>query len=394
MLMLKDRLYYKDPYRTAFKANVVREGIEDGRPYAVLENTLFYPTGGGQPHDTGRLNGIRVADVEERDGEIRHYVEKPLNALIASGKIDWTRRHDHMQQHTGQHILTAAFIETAGCQTVSFHLGRELVSIDLDTEHLIDEQLEAAEKRANEIIRENREIITRWVTEEELDRARLRKAVAVEEEIRLVIIPDYDYNGCGGTHPHSTGEVGQLKIIGLDRMKKKTRIHFVCGNRVLEQLGEKNRILKEAVGLLSVPEEDAAEAIRRLLMTNRSLEKRLSEAEDRLLEAEAQSLVAAGRLVKAAYRDRPIAELQKLGRAAASAREDAIVLLTVRNGAKLQFVASRGSEATASMKQVASAALEATGGKGGGSEAFVQGGGDTSLTAEELLVIMAGSIGE
>ena len=392
--MLKDRLYYQDPYRTAFKANVVREGEEDGRPFAVLENTVFYPTGGGQPHDTGKLNGIRVTEVEERDGEIRHYVEEPLNALVASGKIDWTRRYDHMQQHTGQHILTAAFIETAGCQTVSFHLGREAVSIDLDTEHLIEEQLEAAEKRANEIIRENREIETRWVTDRELDYGRLRKAIAVEEEIRLVIIPDYDYNGCGGTHPHTTGEVGQLKILGMERMKKKTRVHFVCGNRVLEQLGKKNSILKEAVGLLSVPEEDMAEGIRRLLMANRSLEKQLAEAEDRLLQVEAESLAAAGRVVKAAFRDRTIAELQKLGRAAAAARKDAIVLLAVRNGDKLQFVAARGSEATESMKKVASAALEATGGKGGGSETFVQGGGDTPLTAEELLAIMATSIGE
>lgn len=390
--MLKNRLYYNDPYRTTFKANVIREGVEDGRPFAVLENTVFYPTGGGQPHDTGKLNGIRVTDVEERDGEIRHYVEEPLNALVASGKIDWTRRHDHMQQHTGQHILTAAFIETAGCPTVSFHLGSEIVAIDLDTEHLIDEQLEAAEKRANEIIRENREIETRWVTEEELDRDRLRKEIAVDGEIRLVIIPNYDYNGCGGTHPYSTGEVGQLKILGMERVRKKTRVHFVCGNRILDQLGKKNRILKEAVGLLSVPAEETAEAIRRLLDTNRVFEKQLAEAEDRLLEMEAQSLVTTGPLVKASFKDRPIAVLQKLGRAAAAAREDAIVLLAVRNGGKLQFVAACGSEAAVSMKQVAAAALEATGGKGGGSETFVQGGGDTSLTAEELLSVMASSI--
>lgn len=390
--MLKDRLYYKDPYRTTFKANVIREGVEDGRPFAVLENTLFYPTGGGQPHDTGKLNGIRVTDVEEKDGEILHYVEKPLNALVVSGKIDWTRRHDHMQQHTGQHILTAAFIETAGCATVSFHLGSESVSIDLDTEHLIDEQLEAAEKRANEIIRENRAIETRWVTEGELDRNRLRKEIAVDGEIRLVIIPDYDYNGCGGTHPYSTGEVGQLKILGMERVRKKTRIHFVCGNRILDQLEKKNRILKEAVGMLSVPEENTTEAIRRLLDTNRALEKQLAEAEGRLLEMEARSLVTTGPLVKASFKDRPIGVLQKLGRAAATAREDAIVLLTVRNGGKLQFVAARGSEAKVSMEQVAAAALEATGGKGGGSETFVQGGGDTSLTAEELLSVMASAI--
>nr|WP_257125429.1 DHHA1 domain-containing protein [Bhargavaea cecembensis] len=355
-----------------------------------MENTAFYPTGGGQPHDTGKLNGIRVIDVEEVDGEVRHYVEAPLNAFTASGKIDWERRFDHMQQHIGQHILTAAFVETAGYGTVSFHLGQDIVSIDLDTDQVIEEQLAAAEQRANEIILENRPVETRWVTREELDEYRLRKEVAVDGEIRLVIIPDFDYNGCGGTHPRSTGETGSLKILGTERQKKKTRVYFVCGNRVLLQLGKKNDILKEAVGLLSAPEEQTADAIRKLLDANRALEKQADEMKEALLGHEARELFAecAGGIAKAVFRDRSIAELQKLGRSAAAQRDDAIVLLAARNGEKLQFVAACGKQAGVSAKVAGEAALAAIGGKGGGNDFFVQGGGETELDASGLLELM------
>lgn len=141
-----------------------------------------------------------------------------------------------MQQHCGQHILTAAFVELLNIPTVSFHLGSELVTIDLATEQLTDEQLALVEKRANEIILENRPIETKWITKEELPNFPLRKDVSVDEDIRLVIIPDYDYNGCGGTHPTSTGQVSTIKIMGTEKMKKNIRVSFVCGNRVLKQL--------------------------------------------------------------------------------------------------------------------------------------------------------------
>ncbi|SIT85310.1 alanyl-tRNA editing protein [Edaphobacillus lindanitolerans] len=392
--MLKDRFYYEDPYRTAFKSNVIHEGEDGGRPFVVLENTVFYPTGGGQPNDTGKLNGIRVTDVEEVDGEIRHYVETPLEAFVVSGKIDWERRFDHMQQHAGQHILTAAFVETAGYQTVSFHLGQDIVSIDLDSDQVIEEQLRAAEERANEIILENRPIQTEWVTDEELDRSKLRKELAVNGEIRLVIIPDFDYNGCGGTHPRTTGEVGSIKILGTERNKKKTRVHFVCGDRVLRQLGKKNAILKEAVGLLSAPEEQAVDAIRKLLEANKLLEKQAAELKESLIGFEAGELLAgaAGNTVKAAFEDRSIAELQKLARAAAAQSEESVILLAARNGDKLQFVAARGSGVPLSMKKAADAALSEIGGKGGGNDAFVQGGGETSLSAEQVLGVMEAAL--
>ena len=145
------------------------------------------------------------------------------------------------KQHTGQHILTAAFVRLFGFQTVSFHLGKGLVSIDLDAEEVTEDQLEAAEKLANDVILENRPIETKWVTEEELAEFSLRKPLAVNDDIRIVIIPDFDNNGCGGTHPSSTGQIGLLKILSTEKQKQKVRVHFACGGRVLQQLHRKHK---------------------------------------------------------------------------------------------------------------------------------------------------------
>ncbi|MFK4998913.1 alanyl-tRNA editing protein [Bacillus sp. N9] len=185
----------------------------------------FYPTGGGQPFDMGTLNGIEVLNVEEVDGEIHHTVSKRLDTTDEiEGVIDWERRFDHMQQHTGQHILTSAFVELFGLHTVSFHLGKEICTIDLDVEHVSSEQLVAAERLANEVILKNLPIETKWVTGDELEQYSLRKELAVTDDIRLVIIPNFDYNGCGGTHPSSTGQVSAIKILATEKQKQK----YVC----------------------------------------------------------------------------------------------------------------------------------------------------------------------
>lgn len=386
--MLKDRHYYEDVYRTTFTAKLMKNGIdENDRPYVVLDNTAFYPTGGGQPHDTGTLNGIEVMDVEEVDGEILHFLAKegelPSNV---EGVINWERRFDHMQQHAGQHILTAAFVELFGIQTISFHLGREMVTIDLDVSEVTDSQLAAAEKRANEIILQNRPIETKWVSYEETAQYPLRKQLAVEDEIRLVIIPDFDYNGCGGTHPASTGEIGLLKILSTEKQKKKIRVHFVCGNRVLQQLHRKNEELSEASKLLSAPESGVTAAIEKLIATNQNLEKALEEKKDALLSFEANELLSekTNGIVRAAFYNRTVQELQKLSRLLVALDEETIVVLTAENEERLQFVAARGAASDANMKAVASSILPKLNGKGGGNEAFVQGGGERTMGGEQL----------
>ncbi|MEK4405754.1 DHHA1 domain-containing protein [Sporosarcina sp. FSL K6-6792] len=396
--MLKERVYYADPYCKSFTAQIIKAAQDaEGNHYVVLDNTAFYPTGGGQTHDTGTLNGIQVLNVEEVEDEIRHTLAESLgSATEVEGAIDWQRRFDHMQQHAGQHILSAAFVELFEFPTVSFHLGKEIVSIDLEMEDVSPEQLEAVEKLANDIISENRLIEIKWITEDELHHYPLRKQLAVTDEIRLVIIPDFDYNGCGGTHPSTTGQVSALKILSTEKHRGKVRVYFVCGGRVLQQLQRKNQVLAETSRLLSAPEDGIADAVQKLLETNHSLEKSLSDTQEALLAFEAQALLKQQEngVVKALFTDRTVQQLQKLARLLVTKADEVIVLLVAESDNRLQFVAARGASVETSMKQIASATLPLINGKGGGNDAFVQGGGERLVSAEELLTVMEDSCDE
>lgn len=394
--MLKNRLYYAQPDCKSFTSNVVKiEKDDNGKIFVVLNQTAFYPTGGGQPHDTGTINGVSVIDVVEVDGEIRHYLSGEIDATgEVDCKINWARRFDHMQQHSGQHILSAAFVKLFEFPTVSFHLGTNLVSIDIEAENVTDEQLKAAEELANDVILENRPIEVKWVTEDELHQYPLRKQIQATDEIRLVIIPEFDYNGCGGTHPEYTGQMSSLKIISAEKHRGNTRVHFACGQRVLGLLHDKTHAVGEASKLLSAPEDGIGKAIEKLLETNHSLEKALKEAQEALLIFEAKELVnkKLDSVVTAIFEDRSIQQLQKLARLIVTESDETIVLLVARNEEKLQFVAARGSSIAESMKEVSTAVLPLINGKGGGNDAFVQGGGEHKLSAEALLEAMESSL--
>ncbi len=264
------------------------------------------------------------------------------------GVIDWERRFDHMQQHAGQHILSAAFEELFGYKTIGFHLGKETLTIDLDTDDLREEEANRAEELANTIILENRQIDPTWVTASDLSKYPLRKQPKVTEDIRLVIIPDFDYNGCGGTHPNTTGQVGSIKILDWERQKKKIRVQFVCGQRVLNQLAQKHKVLKELSPLLNAPESDMATAVQKLLQSAKERDRELEEAKDVLLQFEAKELlqketmVNGHRVISCIYQNRSIQELQKLGRIAASeAAESVVILISENHGADASCLCSR-----------------------------------------------------
>lgn len=393
---MKELLYYQDSMIKEFTADVIKTGTDEHGPYVVLSNTAFYPTGGGQPHDTGWINGIEVINVEKTGEEIRHYIKETV-ALSGTvkGKLNWVRRFDHMQQHTGQHILTATFAELFDYQTVSFHLGAELVAIDLNTKEVTAQQLAAAEKRANDIILENRPIETTWVTKDELAQYNLRKDIAVDEDIRLVIIPDYDYNGCGGTHPTSTGQVQMIKIMEIEKMKSNIRVHFVCGDRVREQLSMRKTVLTDVARQLSVPEKDANVALTKMMTAAKQTEKALAEARDALLTYEAKEYAHAGEtVVGRVFESRTIQELQKLARFMTTENADITALLVANNEDKLQFVAARGANVQQSMKAVSAAALLIINGKGGGNDALVQGGGEKIVAPSVLLDTMRKAVND
>ncbi|MEH6993996.1 DHHA1 domain-containing protein [Neobacillus drentensis] len=387
-----NKLFYQDPYIKSFTAKVVTQGKEkNGNYYIVLNQTAFYPTGGGQPHDMGTIENIKVLNVEETEGEVRHYLESRVHDVNSPvyGVIDWERRFDHMQQHAGQHILSAAFEQLYGYKTIGFHLGNETLTIDLETANLLESEALKVEELANQIILENRLIETKWVTEDELVNYNLRKETKVKEDIRLVIIPNFDYNGCGGTHPKATGEVQAIKIIDWERQKKKVRVQFVCGNRILKQFHQKNKVLMELTKLLNAPEKDMQEAVTRLLENSKAMEKELEQSVETLLHYEAKSLLEKGksenRIVSGVFQNRTIQELQKLARIIIAEDEETIVLFVSQNDDRLQLVCARGPAENASMKKVIGNALSIINGKGGGSDAFAQGGGEALISGEQML---------
>jgi alanyl-tRNA synthetase len=390
---METKLYYQDAYIKSFTAQVLKQDQDSaGNWYIVLNQTAFYPTGGGQPHDIGTLAGQRVTNVEEINGEIRHYLDSPLQDFgeNAVGTIDWERRFDHMQQHAGQHILSAAFDNLFEYKTVGFHLGAELLTIDLETETLTEEQVQKAEELANQIILGNRPIEIKWVSEEELSQFTLRKETMVKEDIRLVIIPDFDYNGCGGTHPKATGQVSAIKVLDWERQKKKVRVQFVCGNRVVKQLDQKQKLLLELTKLLNAPEKEMEQAALRLLENNKSLEKILEQTKESLLQYEANDLLGKSKqqdknFVSEVFQNRSIQELQKLARLIIADDELAMVYFVSQNENRLQLVCARGSAATKNMKEVIATALSLINGKGGGNDSFAQGGGEALMSGEQML---------
>src|SRR5262249_39801349 len=235
---MTERLYLADPYLTRFQARALRAFPVGKRLAVVLDRSAFYPEGGGQPGDRGALGGVPVVDTQERDGEVVHLVEAPQwTQDEVEGVVDWARRFDHMQQHHGQHLLSAAFLRVHGAPTVSFHLGEKTCTIDLDSsiERFSAEALRSAETAANESIWQDHPVIARDFTGEERARLTLRKEPVKGD--RVILVEGVDASPCGGTHPRRTGEVGSIAVLRAQRWGSgATRVEFVCGNRVVRQL--------------------------------------------------------------------------------------------------------------------------------------------------------------
>ncbi|MED4910808.1 DHHA1 domain-containing protein [Brevibacillus centrosporus] len=390
---MKDRLYYQDAYVKTFTAEVTKRGVEEnGTPYVVLNQTAFYPTGGGQPSDHGHLGETRVIDVEEVDGEVRHRLASPIpeETVQLEGSIDWERRFDHMQQHAGQHILSAAFLEVVGAETVAFHLGKERVTIDVRLDELTQEVWEAVEQRANQIVLENRPISARFVDDEELATLPLKKQPTVTENIRVVIIPEFDYNPCGGTHPAHTGEVGMIKILGWERHRGNIRLEFICGWRALRDYTRKQSMVREVSKLLMTSDAELVAQTERLVAERDALKQSLVEKERLLLEVEVRQHLAQAdqlggvRLLEMTFSDRSIQQLQQFAHQAV-AQEPNVVCLLAATGEKLQLVFARGAEVNVAVNQLIKDTLPLIDGKGGGNAAMAQGGGQPTRPAQEVL---------
>jgi alanyl-tRNA synthetase len=387
--MTTERLYYTDSYLFEFDA-IVRDVVRKEDQWEVtLDRTAFYPTSGGQPYDTGTLGDARVLDVfDQQDGSVGHLVDCELEkGARVRGRIDWDRRFDHMQQHTGQHLLSAAFERELGARTVSFHLGSSSATIDLDKEAPAA-ALAQVEAAANRVLWEDRAVAIRFVTAEEAATLPLRKDPARAGELRIIEISDYDLSACGGTHVRSTGGIGMVAIAGSERFKGGSRVEFVCGNRALRAYRSLKDAVNGGVRLLSVLPEELPAAIEKLQTTSKAQQKVHQDLHDRLTVHEAAALAAKARkagsvmLVAEAISGWDAGGLKKLASAITS--NSGVLAVLITTGTPSLVVVARAQDVLIDAGDILKTLIERFGGKGGGKGAMAQGGG-LSGAANDIL---------
>jgi alanyl-tRNA synthetase len=373
---MTDRLYYADAYCRDFSATVTRVDRRDGRTIVVLDRTAFYPTSGGQPHDLGLLENVAVVDVVDEDDRIAHVLSSPLDAarVRLDGLIDWSRRYDHMQQHTGQHLLSAVFDDLFAAKTLSVHFGPEYSTLDVDAESISRSQLVAAEERANALVAEARPVVVTF--ENAAGASGLRKASDRAGTLRIVSISDLDRSACGGTHVRSTAEIGPILLRSVEKVRKSTRIEFVCGTRAARRARRDFESLTSIGASLSASLDDAAPLVA-------AQSDRLKEGDNarKKLEKELASYRARARYDTAApdangvrtivIRDAgSIDELRALAQAA-FALPRVVVVGALVNPPSVLFASSEDSGVDAG--RILKARLSVAGGRGGGSPRIAQG---------------------
>jgi len=371
--MTTRRIYHEDPEVRTFVAAVLDcrpapEGLTD----VVLDQTAFYPTGGGQPHDTGMLAGLPVVDVFEQSGRIVHRLRGNSVSGQVEGVVDWTRRLDHRQQHTGQHILSRAFLAVGEASTVGFHLGQDTCTIDLDREPPEAVVLNA-ERLANDIVMADQPIADRWYETPAQLPPGLRKDPDVDGPIRIVSIGSFDATPCGGTHCLRSGQVGLIKILGTERRRGGLRIEFVCGYRALDDYGRRHEALSKTARQLSTEDFRVQERVQGLLDDLKSQRARLEVAESAMRDSwiKALALEPPGPLARVLTE----ARAEWLGPMAATLSEErhapTLLATTADDEARVVMAVPEGSSLNAGhfLREL----LTQAGGKGGGAERSGQG---------------------
>ncbi|HEX2446040.1 MAG TPA: DHHA1 domain-containing protein [Vicinamibacterales bacterium] len=377
---MADRIYYADPYARQFEATVVSLSSKDGRPVAVLDRTAFYPTSGGQPFDTGTINGVRVTQVEEDDaGEILHVLDRAVEPGPVHGEIDWDRRFDHMQQHTGQHVLSAAFDRVCGAPTVSFHLGAERSTIDLSREPRPDE-VAAAEREANRVVWEDRPVSIRFAPAEEVASMALRKQSRRGGELRLIEVDGFDLSACGGTHVLRTGAIGIIAVSGWERFKGGLRVEFVCGGRALTVFRSLREIVSAGARALTVHPAELPASIERLQSDSKEHARTLKRLQERLAAHEADALARSAqqigdhRVVVASLEGWDAGGLKALA-STIVARPGHAAVLIAPSASGSPLVVARAADVALDAAALLRAIVARFGGKGGGKADLAQGGG-------------------
>ncbi len=392
-----ERLYYTDSYLREFQARVLKVEPAPKGCRVILDRTAFYPESGGQPSDRGALAGCDVLDVVDHEDVVVHLVAQAPVGESVKGTIDWLRRFDHMQQHTGQHVLSAAFEKLGGYKTVSFHLGAEVSTIDLDSDRLGARQIEDAENLANQVIFENREVRIFFRPASEASQMDLRKPTFREGDVRLVEVSDFDLSACGGTHVSRTGAIGVILARKFERLKGSTRIEFICGGRALRGAREDFRILSDAARLFSAAPARLPELIRKQSEDLRAALRAHEKGMERCAELHATQLWEAApehngkRLVRAVFPAEEAREAKFIAHEVAK-RPSSVTLIGVKGKpAALFFAQTPGG--SLDMGGILKQTVAKCGGKGGGAKDFAQGGGLDETRLEEALNYAATLLG-
>jgi alanyl-tRNA synthetase len=393
---MTDRLYYTDSFLYDFEAGVIEifpPSSAGSRTAVILDRTAFYPTSGGQVFDTGWMapldapnegGRVRVIEVAEReDGTILHFLDNAgaiRKGTRARGVIDADRRRDHMQQHSGQHVLSAAFVRLFDLPTVSFHMGDDYCSIDLETNSLTIEQVEAAERLSNEVILEDRPVEIRFVTQEEARGLGLRKLPpADKEKLRLIDIRDFDLTACGGTHVRSTGQIGCILLRKTEKVRQGMRVEFVCGLRAVRTARRDYTTLVEAGALYSSHIWDLPQQIRKAQEQVKTVQRSREQLLEELAELYAGGILSQAepvngrRVITRVFADRDLVFIKLLAQKLTRLGSNVVALLGSTSGQpSLVFTQSAGLpfDMGALMKE----ALAKLGGRGGGSKDMAQGG--------------------
>lgn len=378
---MTDKIYLQNPYLREISARIVDKKYIDNKFYIKLNRTIFYPNmSGGQPMDKGTINGIEVLDTYEEGEDIIHVVKDNIQNNNVQLSIDWDTRFDHMQQHTGQHLLSSVFYNLYNAETVGFHLGREYVYIDITLPELTDEDVNRVEKFSNKIIFSNFNIKTYYIDKNNISKIPLRKQPPVTTNIRIVEIDGMDYSPCCGTHHRSTGEIGLIKIRKWEKYKGNTRVEFVCGNRALQDYSWKNTCINNISALLSSKDTDTYNKVKILFDHTEELEKENRDLQEELLKYKAKELLNDSttlnsiQIIKHKFQNTNIKEISFMSSYLINNIDDLILILGIENAEKSQFILSRSNNLKINISNIFKEISKKLGVKGGGSIQTIQGG--------------------
>ncbi len=376
---MTERIYYTDPACREFVATVTTAFVHQGQAAVCLDRTAFYPTSGGQPFDTGTLGNRRVVDVIDDAPRIIHLLDAPLEpGAMVAGSVDWSRRFDHMQQHTGQHILSAALERLTANPTLSFHMGSDVSTIDL-ANVLEPGDMERVEIEANRIVWDDTPVAIRFVSQEESQRLQLRKESARTGTLRLIDIDGCDLSACGGTHVRRTGAVGVIAITAVERFKGGTRVGFACGRRALHAYGLLRSVVATCTETLAVSEPEVPTAIGRLQLEVKQLRKTVKDLRQTLSGHEAAALLEGAQAiagVKVIARDLEGYDASALkAMVSAMVGTSGVMVALFTTEEPIQLVIGRSADVEVDASAILRTLTQQYGGKGGGKADLAQGGG-------------------